>query len=52
MDHKLTAIERAFQIAKSGEVDSMPDIRRVLKRERYQDAHIEGLSLGRQLREP
>ena len=51
MDHKLTAIQRAFQIAMSGEVDSMRDIRRALKREGYQDAHIEGLSLDRQLRE-
>jgi hypothetical protein len=50
MDHKLTAIERAFQIAKSGEADSMRDIRRLLKREGYRDAHIEGLSLSRQLR--
>jgi len=50
MDPNLTAIERAFQAAKSGEAASMDDILRLLKREGYQVQYVAGLSIRRQLR--
>ena len=49
MDHNLTALERAFQIAKSGDVTSVKEVRRMLRKEGYQVEHIAGLSLSRQL---
>ena len=50
MDPNLTAIERAFQAAKSGEAASMEDVRRLLKREGYEVEFIRGApSLRRQL---
>jgi len=49
MDPNLTAIERAFQAAKSGEAASMEDIRRLLKKDGYKVEYIEGPSLRRQL---
>ena len=49
MDPNLTAIERAFQIAKSGDSESMDSIRRVLKKEGYQVEYINGPSVRRQL---
>ena len=50
MDPNLTAIERAFQAAKSGEAESMDDILRLLKKEGYQVQYVDGLSVRRQLR--
>jgi capsular polysaccharide biosynthesis protein len=50
MDPNLTAIERAFQAAKSGEAQSLEDILRLLKREGYQVQYVDGLSVRRQLR--
>ena len=49
MDPNLTAIERAFQAAKSGEAASMEDIRRLLKGEGYDVEFIRGPSIRRQL---
>jgi hypothetical protein len=49
MDQNRTAIERAFQAAETGEAESMADIRRLLKKEGYQLAYIEGASVRRQL---
>ena len=49
MDPHLTAIERAFQAAKSGEAPSMDELRRLLKREGYQVEYLQGLMVRRQL---
>jgi hypothetical protein len=49
MDHRMTALERAFQLARSGEVAGLPDIRKALKREGYYEYQIEGPTLTRQL---
>jgi hypothetical protein len=37
MDSKVTALERAFQLARSGRMSSVDDIRKQLKREGYDD---------------
>jgi hypothetical protein len=49
MDHRTTALERAFQLAKSGEVSGVPGIRKALEREGYFGSQIEGPLLKRQL---
>jgi hypothetical protein len=49
MDRNATALERAFQLAKSGHCTSVADLRRCLKREGYPLTHIVGRSLHRQL---
>lgn len=46
-----TALERAFEIARTGVPTSIEDIRRQLAREGYDQRQIEGLSLTRQLME-
>lgn len=50
MDHSLTTIARAFQLAKSGAVASVGDIKRQLKAEGYRIDQIEGPALSKQLR--
>jgi hypothetical protein len=45
MDVNVTALERAFDLAKSGECRTVGDIRSRLKQEGYSDAQI----IGRQL---
>jgi hypothetical protein len=45
-----TALERAFELAKSGEVSSIPDIKLALRSEGYSIAQLEGPMLIRQLR--
>ena len=51
MDHKVTALERAFQLAKRGHVAGITDIRAQLKREGYDERAVDGSpSLGAQLR--
>ena len=45
----VTAIERAFQLAKSGSVRNITDIKKALKRESYSLEAIEGRTLNRQL---
>jgi hypothetical protein len=50
MDQRLTALERAFQLAKSNTVATVDEIRTVLKREGFDGRQLEGASLSRQLR--
>jgi hypothetical protein len=50
MDQNLSALERAFQLARSGSVISIGEIRTLLTREGYNGAQIEGPQLKRQLR--
>jgi hypothetical protein len=52
MDPKVSALERAFQLARSGRVSNIDDIRKILKREGYDliDLFV-GPSLKSQLRE-
>ena len=42
MDQKLTAVERAFQLARSGSVAGLADITTSLNREGYYANQIEG----------
>jgi hypothetical protein len=51
MDPNTTALERAFQLAKSGRCISIEDIRQQLKSEGYPTEHITGKGLTRQLKE-
>lgn len=46
-----TALERAFEIARTGVPNSIEDIRRQLAREGHDQRQIEGLSLTHQLME-
>ena len=50
MNHNITALERAFQLAASGECDSVPDLKKRLQVEGYSTAQIVGRELSRQLR--
>ncbi|WP_106640153.1 hypothetical protein [Allosphingosinicella vermicomposti] len=47
-----TTLERAFELARSGECANVAEIRARLKRERHDqvEAHLTGLSINRQLR--
>jgi hypothetical protein len=47
MDPNTSALERAFQLAKSGRVSTVEEIKKSLKREGYDDKAIDG---GRSLR--
>ena len=49
MDHRVTALERAFQLARSGKVSGLSDIRKVLNREGYSENQVDGRTLKRQL---
>src|SRR5262245_18202581 len=51
MDQKTTALERAFQLAKSGDFATLEAIRSQLKAEGYPVAQIVGKTLLRQLRD-
>jgi hypothetical protein len=52
MDHKVSALERAFQLAKSGRMRTVDEIRNELKREGYDHKAVEGgRSLTSQLRD-
>ena len=51
MDPDKTALERAFEIARSRDVKSIVEITALLKREGYDQYQIEGRSLRRQLRD-
>jgi hypothetical protein len=44
-----TTLERAFELAETGEVNSTEDIRKQLRREGFDTRQIEGQSLCRQL---
>jgi hypothetical protein len=50
MDQNKTALERAFELAKSGTVKSVSELRARISREGYVAAQVEGAALGRQLR--
>jgi hypothetical protein len=49
MDQTMTALERAFQLARSGRVAGLTDIITSLKRDGYSASQIEGPVLKRQL---
>ena len=49
MDQHLTALERAFQLAKSGSCTNIADLKRLLKSEGYGFQQIEGRVLAKQL---
>jgi hypothetical protein len=49
MDQKMTAMERAFQLARSGSVAGVAEIATSLNREGYHGNQIEGPVLKRQL---
>jgi hypothetical protein len=49
MDHNVTALERAFQIAKSGDCKSVAELKKQLRKERYPLDKITGRTLSRQL---
>jgi hypothetical protein len=49
MDQKMTALERAFQLARSGSVAGLTEIVSSLNREGYSANQIEGRLLKRQL---
>jgi hypothetical protein len=42
MDHKVSSLERAFQLARSGQVASIDDIKKRLKREGYEEKAVDG----------
>ena len=47
-----STLERAFQLARTGECLNLSEIRQRLKRERHDqvDAHLQGHAIGRQLK--
>jgi len=49
MDHTITTIERAFQLAKSSTCTSVADIKKRLAAEGYSVAQISGRTLAKQL---
>jgi hypothetical protein len=49
MDHRMTALERAFQLARSGKVSTITEIVGSLRSDRYDTRQIEGPALKRQL---
>jgi hypothetical protein len=51
MDQNVTSIERAFQLAKSGDCASISDIKKSLQRDGYAAGQITGPLLLKQLRE-
>ena len=52
MTNQPTTIERAFTLARSGDYESVNDIRQQLKKERFDqvEAHLAGHSINRELR--
>ena len=49
MEQDLTALERAFQLAKSGACTNIAELKRLLKTEGYGFQQIEGRVLAKQL---
>jgi hypothetical protein len=49
MPQYLDAVERAFQIAKSGKAASIVDIKKILRREGFDERAVMGRTLSRQL---
>ena len=50
MDHNVTAVERAFQLAKSGICLSVADLKKRLRLEGYATTQIVGGAISKQLR--
>jgi hypothetical protein len=50
MDHNVRALERAFELARSGKCASVTEIRKRLKAEGYAAATVAGTALSKQLR--
>ena len=50
MNRTETTLERAFELAKSGSVSNMNELRATIKREGYAVTQMDGPALGRQLR--
>lgn len=50
MDPNKTALERAFELAKSGRYQTVADVRRAVSSEGYAQQQISGPALARQLR--
>ena len=50
MDNSKTALERAFELARSGKYSTVQELRAALKNEGYAQGQVEGPALGRQLR--
>jgi hypothetical protein len=51
MDHRKTAIERAFELARTGKFANASEIKRAVSAEGYSAAQIDGPALMRQLRD-
>ena len=49
MFHRPTALERAFELAKSGQVTSVAEIVKILQRDGYGGDQVKGPMLKRQL---
>ena len=49
MDYRMTTLERAFQLARSGQVSGLSEIVEALESEGYSANQIEGPALRRQL---
>lgn len=49
---RLTTVERAFQLARLGAYETIPELAAILKRERHDcvDAHLAGPSIRRDLK--
>ena len=50
MDHNVTAVERAFQLAKSGICLSVADLKKRLRLEGYATTQIVGGAISKQLK--
>jgi hypothetical protein len=50
MDNRLTALERAFHLARSGEVSTITEIVGSLRRDGYSTNQLDGPALRRQLK--
>lgn len=50
MDTNKSSLERAFELARSGKLRSVAEIRVALKQEGYNQSQIEGRTLVRQLK--
>lgn len=50
MKPHVTAIERAFEIARSGEVGDVSEIKRLLHQEGYDASQLQGRTIGDQLK--
>jgi len=50
MDQNKTALERAFELAASGQYSALDQVRRALRAEGYFDAQLTGRTLVTQLR--